>query len=108
MAAVANAMNLRKADDMSHHLKTLPCYFQQTWCANKLFEVRDDRDHGFQKGDHIHLEEFIEPAKNRLGGSYTGRKIEAQITYVFGYGQPAGQVVFGFKIIKMQDGLDDK
>ncbi len=92
---------------MTHHLKTLPCYFQQTWNNDKLFEVRDDTDRGFQKGDLIHLEEFIKPTRNPIDGRYTGRKIEAQITYVFGYAQPTGQVVFGFKIIKLQDGPNE-
>ena len=39
---------------MKHHeLKTWRCYFEEVWAGNKPFEIRDDRDRAFQKGDTI-------------------------------------------------------
>ena len=83
-----------------HELKTLPWAFQDTWDGKKLFEIRkNDRD--FIAGDKIILREFY-----RENDIYSGRKIEAKVTYVTSFGQPHGQVVLGISI--MWRGVDDE
>lgn len=57
-----------------HRLKIKPEYFEETIKSNKLFEVRFN-DRNFKKGDLIVLEEF-----DKRG--YTGRYVNAEITYV--------------------------
>ncbi len=42
---------------MTHHLKTLPEYFQPIIEDKKLFEIRKN-DRGFKSGDHCILEEY--------------------------------------------------
>lgn len=42
---------------MTHHLKTLPAYFQPITEDKKLFEIRKN-DRGFKPGDHCILEEY--------------------------------------------------
>lgn len=73
---------------MHHNLKTWPAYFQAVADGHKTFEIRDNRDRGFQKGDTVTLEEY-EPAKVR----YTGRKIDKLVTYVTDFEQKPGYVV---------------
>lgn len=80
---------------MVHYLKTLPCYFEATRRYEKLFEIRSNKDRGFNKGDIVMLQEFV-PDK---GGFYTGQEIQAEITYVLNYNQKPDWIVFGFKII---------
>ena len=85
---------------MVHNLKTLPCYFQRTWNDEKLFEIRNDRDRSFQKGDKVELFEYdpkIPPVLLEQQ-KYSGRSIIAEITYVTGYEQKEGFVVFGIDI----------
>lgn len=85
---------------MHHELKILPAYFQAAESGEKNFEVRNNDDRGFQRGDIVTLQEF--EASNGAGGRYTGRELLTEITYVTNYGQPPGQVVFGFTV--MRDG----
>ncbi len=87
---------------MIHELKTLPCFFEATRRYDKLFECRNNRDRGFNKGDIVMLQEF-NPNK---GGFYTGREIQAEISYVLNYNQQPDWVVFGFKIIS--NNFEDK
>lgn len=75
---------------MHHNLKTWPAYFQAVQDGDKTFEIRDNRDRGFQKGDTVTLEEY-EPVKAR----YTGRKLDKLVTYVTDFEQKPGYVVFG-------------
>lgn len=75
----------------THDLKTWPEYFQAVLDGRKLFEIRKD-DRGFQVGDSVQLEEY-DPQLN----VYSGRAIVVEITYVTPFGQPDGQVVFGFE-----------
>ncbi len=42
---------------MTHHLKTLPEYFQAVIAGTKPFEIRNN-DRGFKPGDRVILEEF--------------------------------------------------
>lgn len=81
---------------MEHKLKILPAFFNAVICGDKNFEIRDNSDRGFQKGDTVILEEFDNSAPPLLLGSFTGRSIAVEVTYVTGYEQKPGWVVFGF------------
>jgi len=70
---------------MTHELKTWPVYFQEVWNRNKKFELRK-HDRPYQVGDTLILLEY-EPTK----AEYTGRKIFAEIGYIF------SEPVFGLK-----------
>ena len=78
-----------------HELKTWKNYFEEVVRGNKRFEIRDDSDRAFQKGDTITL---IETEKKQLASDVpTGRTFYGQITFVTGFNQFDGNVVFGFK-----------
>lgn len=79
---------------MRHDLKVWPSYFQAIIEGNKTFEIRDNSDRGFNAGDEIRLEEWC--PKNM---DYTGKFIDAKITYVTNFGQPENQVVFSFEVV---------
>ena len=79
---------------MHHELKILPCYFKAVVSGDKTFEIRNNADRGFQKGDTIALEEIMK------SGLKTGNAVHAKITYVTNYFQPDNQVVFGFEVIE--------
>ena len=74
---------------MKHKLKILPAFFEAVVSGEKNFEVRDNNDRGFQRGDIVRLCEYT---KDRM---YTGGEIEKHITYVSNFGQLDGYVVFG-------------
>lgn len=38
---------------MTHELKILECYATAKVNGEKLFEIRDNSEHGFQKGDYV-------------------------------------------------------
>lgn len=83
--------------DMKHELKTLPNYFEAIEQGLKKFEIRNNTDRGFQKGDLVVLKEYTNEVRfGSLDGGYTGREIQAEITYVTNYQQQPGYVVFGF------------
>lgn len=77
---------------MTHELKILECYATAKVNGDKLFEIRDNIDRGFQKGDRI---KYI--AVDHLGLTiYHDIKYkEYEITYVTNYMQKDGYVVFG-------------
>ena len=59
-----------------HELKTWPVYFEALWDERKRFEIRkNDRD--YREGDELLLREY-DPER----GEYSGREIEAKVTYV--------------------------
>lgn len=76
---------------MHHDLKILPAYFEAVMCGDKRFEIRDNRDRGFQRGDTIRLREWRTDLQ-----CYTGHCFRGRITYVTNYEQKDGFVVFGF------------
>lgn len=82
---------------MHHELKILPCYFDAVKRGDKTFEIRDNSDRGFQKGDTITLREYDPSIAPVDSFRYTGMKVDAEITYVTGYAQKDGYVVFSFK-----------
>jgi len=74
-----------------HDLKILPAYFDAVLDGSKTFEIRDNRDRGFQKGDLVVLRELDVGVGYQR---YSGREITKQITYVTNYEQKDGFVVF--------------
>lgn len=82
---------------MTHDLKTYSPNFKAIWGGSKHFETRKNEP-GYQINDVVILKEF-----ELKGSAYTGRIIEAKITYIQqgnDYGIMSGYVVIGFKIIK--------
>lgn len=95
----------------THKLKCLPEFFRALLAGIKPFEVRRD-DRGFQRGDHLQLEEW-EPAHHeptrptpmvpapmmatqRIPARYTGRTALFRVTYIFrGEGCAPGFCVMG-------------
>lgn len=76
---------------MGHHqLKVLPCYFEAAEKGLKPFEIRDNTDRGFQRGDTVELLEYE-------AGRYTSRSLLGEITYVTNFEQKPNWVVFGIK-----------
>ena len=75
---------------MNHELKILPVYFEHVLDGSKTFEIRYNRDRGFQKGDMVTLREYDQSIAS---GSYTGRKLMKKITYVTGFEQKPDFVV---------------
>jgi hypothetical protein len=77
-----------------HDLKTDQEPFIAIWDGLKKHEFRlNDRD--FQRGDVLHLRE-------RFGGTYTGRQIIAEVTYVSTgphYGIPARHVIMSLTVL---------
>lgn len=62
---------------MTHELKIWPQYFERVKDGSKTFEMRDNSDRDFQRGDTVVLCEY----KN-LEQQYTGRKLTFKIGYV--------------------------
>lgn len=77
----------------THELKTWPEPFEAAWCGNKTFEIRvNDRD--YQVGDELMLCEW-----DNQTAEYTGRRIEAIISYMVRGGEwclPANLCVLAF------------
>ena len=82
---------------MLHELKILESYATAKLNKDKLFEIRDNKDRGFQKGDIV---KYI--PVNKYGVQLKHHPIlnkEYEITYVTNYEQKDGWVVFGEKEI---------
>ncbi len=79
---------------MHHKLKTLPAHFDAVLRGDKKFEIRNNADRGFQKGDTVLLKKLDETTKLP-----TGMVQLVEITYVSNYNQPSNQVVFAFTLV---------
>ena len=78
-----------------HELKIYPKYFKEILNGNKQFEIRKN-DRGFRVGDTIILKEWDNI-------KYSGRTIEAKITYVLDdafIGLARGYVAMGIKVMR--------
>lgn len=73
---------------MKHELKIEPPYFKEVLNGQKTFEIRYN-DRNYQKGDVVVLNEYA--------GTYTGRSVEAEITYITDFHQKEDWVVFAIK-----------
>lgn len=75
---------------MIHELKILKVYADAKVFGDKLFEIRDNTDRGFQKGDLV---------KYKVVSDYEIQHIierkTYEIIYVTNYNQRDGYVVFG-------------
>lgn len=79
-----------------HELKTWPNYFEHMLSGAMPFNVRNDMDRNFQRGEYAHFREW-NPDKQE----YTGRDIIGEVTFVFAtFGLSQGHVAFGFKKLK--------
>ena len=82
---------------MMHELKISKCYADAKVSGDKTFEIRNDIDRGFQKGDKVKYK-----AVDSLGISIShpiDKKIY-EITYVTAYKQQEGFVVFADREVK--------
>lgn len=79
--------------DIKHELKVWPSYFEEVRKGTKNFEIRNDLDKGFQKGDWVLLREF-DPKAFSPQLAYSGRQLMARIGYVTSFEQNKGFVVF--------------
>ncbi len=87
---------------MIHELKTLPPHFENALSGDKPFEIRNNEDRGFQKGDTVILREYDPFSFFCCEQGYTPRSITGQITYVTNFNQRKGLVVFAYKTSKIQ------
>ena len=80
-----------------HYLKIRPKYFRAIADGRKNFEVRFN-DRGFQEYDMLHLQEYA-------GDEYTGRCIDAEVTYVLDDADfcKEGFVVMALKVISIRN-----
>ena len=83
-----------------HELKIWPVHYRQVISGNKKFEIRDNSDRCFQKGDIVKLLEYDNdlydaPPNKR----YTGNWCIVKIIYVTNAYQKDNYVVFGFEPI---------
>lgn len=81
---------------MHHTLNILPAYYDAVKSGDKRFEIRNNDDRGFQKGDTVCLKELYPGA---IADRLSGRAIDVEITYVTNYEQKDGLVVFGFVLV---------
>jgi uncharacterized protein YqfB (UPF0267 family) len=77
---------------MNHDLKIEKAFYMAAVSGDKTFEIRNNKDRGFQKGDTIKLIEIDEL------GLKTRREVSGVITYVINYAQQPDYVVFAFKL----------
>jgi hypothetical protein len=88
-----------------HELKTDPVPFRHVVAGYKTFEYRrEDRD--YKLGDTLRLREFVadvsDNGKIMETGAYTGRSIDALVTYVTRggkFGLPRGFCVMAIKVL---------
>lgn len=79
---------------MKHLLKVYPIYFKAIWCHDKKFEIRLN-DRQFEERDEVVLQEF-DPGESEEE-AYSGREVDAFITYLTDFEQKPGYVVFSFR-----------
>jgi ASC-1-like (ASCH) protein len=84
---------------MHHDLNCEASFFIAAKEGRKTFEIRYN-DRGFNAGDTITLHE-LSSSKYSSHDMRTGDTIDATITYVLGWNQRDGWVVFSFRIEKV-------
>lgn len=79
---------------MTHELKIKECFADAKLRGDKLFEIRENTDRGFQKGDLVKY--MVVTDKNYWVEDHPLSKKTYEITYVLHFnGIEAGYVVFG-------------
>ena len=88
-----------------HHLKTHPGPFGDVWIGRKPFEFRKN-DRAYALGDRLFLQEWTPREshdESTLGeGGYSGRTIEAIVTYILpggAFGVPEDHCVMAIEIL---------
>lgn len=76
----------------THDLKLHPEYYEAVILGVKTFEIRKN-DRNYKVGDKVILHEYYPDSE-----SYSGRSVEAEITYITDYGQSDNFVVFSIKL----------
>jgi len=87
----------------THELKIWPEYFNAIVEGRKTFEIRWN-DRAFQEGDSLNLREW-EPLRKR----YSGRRLDAEITYVIvgpAWDLPEGMAVMSIKLLRSWAGAE--
>lgn len=76
-----------------HYIKICPEYYRAIERGEKTFEVRYN-DRNYKKYDVLHLQEW-------LNGEYTGRVIDADVTYILDNPEycKEGYVVMAIKVV---------
>ena len=89
------------ATSKCHVLKAYPRYFREVKAGNKLFEIRlNNRD--YKKGDSVILLQS-HGSSDSINESIPCRFLVAEITYVTDFEQKEGWVVFGIKLLAMEN-----
>lgn len=84
---------------MTHELKIKQCFADAKLYGDKLFEIRENTDRGFQKGDHVKY--MVVTDENYWVEDHPLSKKTYEITYVLHFnGIEEGYVVFGEREIK--------
>ncbi|MFM1688534.1 DUF3850 domain-containing protein [Aeromonas salmonicida] len=81
-------------NQITHERKIAPRYFMAVTAGDKTFEIRDNSDRDFQKGDLVVLKEFDSGLSQMAELCYTGQQVTKVITYVTDFAQQPGFVVF--------------
>lgn len=79
---------------MKHEIKVWPQFFKAIWCGDKTFEIRSD-DRRYSERDEVVLQEFDPDLPE--AEAYSGREVDAFITYLTDFKQRNGNVVFSFR-----------
>ena len=77
---------------MIHELKILEVYADAKLRGDKLFEIRDNSDRDFQRGDRV---KYKVTDKHGIDVPHELENKTYEITYVTHYAQRDGYVVFG-------------
>ncbi len=89
----------------SHHLKTLPAYWDAIARGDKLFEVRKD-DRAFQAGDILVLERYDADDRRDPLAHFQTMSLQRLVTFVLRGGQfgvEPGYVVLSLRDISGDD-----
>ena len=82
---------------MIHELKILNRYANAILSGEKTFEIRENRDRGFQKGDFVNFVPIHDKDKLQVAGHPILDKTY-EITFVLnGFGMPSDYVAFSIK-----------
>ncbi len=79
----------------THTLKCWPIYFSEILSGQKTFDLRYD-DRGYQVGDRLQLQEFIRPVGDDRAGTYTGRELTVDVSYILRGPQTKFGLMAGF------------
>lgn len=79
----------------THTLKCWPLYFSEILSGQKTFDLRYD-DRGYQVGDRLQLQEYLRPMGDDRVGTYTGRELTVDVSYILRGPQTKFGLMAGF------------